>query len=216
MLNESRIPAAGDAATPSVSGAFIPVASSTGSLFGRPSGLVPIFKPVTLVSGRPQAEVAKVVEQAMVTALIELIRCCHAALSSFSREGRKGELLAHLLRAMNEPRSFRRSDIDHVVLELVRVTAAYTSTIFCQAPYAKSRSALVLIAALKDADINQQLPLCEILFGQNTFNQVTQEPEAAVASRLEGLRATRHWDSVANKMLFRVFPEAPPTVMPAL
>ena len=212
MPNESKIPPAGDAATRPVSGAFIPVAS----LYGRPFGLGPFLKPVTVVVGRPQVEVAQVVEPAMVTALIELIRRCHAALSSCSREGRKGELLAHLLRAMNEPRPFRRSDIDHVVLELVRVTAAYTSTIFSPAPYAKSRSALVLIAALKDADMNQQLPLCEILFGQNTFNQITQESEAVVAGRLEGLRAKRHWDPVVNKMLFRVFPEAPSTVMSAL
>ncbi|GGI86262.1 hypothetical protein [Legionella impletisoli] len=131
-------------------------------------------------------------------ALRKLVQQCYDGLSFQSRLGHKGELLRDLLTLIDNQPNFTEEQLKHVILELVRVTASYRPTWFFQAAYGQTRSAQTLIAAIKNPEINRQLPLASLLFGKD-INIATLSNEKIIL-QLKGLREQNHWQESANQI----------------
>ena len=149
------------------------------------------------------------VDPLSVAALRNLIIRCHDTLSYQSKLGRKGELLTALLNDIPVDRTFTPSQIKHAVLELVRVTASYNSSLFFHAEYGQSRSAKELIKAIKDIEMNRHLPLSRMLF-EEEVEQTKEQTDLQIEDRLKDLRTRHQWQPAVDNMLLKVFwDEAP-------
>ena len=139
------------------------------------------------------------VEARKVLGLRKLVDSCHGALSGQSKNGHKGRLLSELLSMIDRKANFTDEQIKHAVMELVRLVASYRETNFFQAAYGQTRSAKVLIAAIKDPSINNTLPLASIIFEKPDlhFHVLT---DAEILKRLSELRLSNRWQVSANQI----------------
>ncbi len=131
-----------------------------------------------------------------VLELKDLVQQCHDAMSWQSQWGHKGKLLTDLLLEIKKKSNFTPAEIDEAVMRLVRVTSSYRATFFGQAAYGHTRSAKVLINAVKDKKLKNVLPLASILWQQpvantNKFNQLNNK---LIADRLTRLCAKYKWE----------------------
>ena len=168
-------------------------------LFSEESGLKDLVDASTLSTApstpqRVSSMVKPVVAANVVLALRQLVQRCHDALSSSSRDGRKGSLLRELLSMIDHQSNFTEGQIKHMVMQLTRVAASYRETWFFQAAYGQTRSAQVLIKAIKDPELNRILPLASIL-------EVTDVSDASIQNRLTALRdASPSWQEPSHDM----------------
>jgi hypothetical protein len=144
-------------------------------------------------------EPVQVVDAKQIFALRKLVQSCYDALSYQSREGRKGLLLRDLLLMIEGGSVTTEREVKHAVMELTRVAATQRETWFFQAAYGQTRSAKVLIAAIKDPSLNGVLPLASIIFGKSTTIQ--QLDEALILQRLTSLReGNQRWQVPSDEM----------------
>ena len=97
-------------------------------------------------------------------ALIALVRLCHQGLSLQSKMGPKGRGLKELLATIDNKPILTEQHIERVLLLLMRITASYRETMFFQASYGETRSAKVLINAMRNPNFNRLLPFKKIFF----------------------------------------------------
>ncbi len=133
-----------------------------------------------------------------VVALGRLVERCYNGLSLQSRMGHKGELLKDLLNKFNNNENFTERQIKKVVLELTRVVASYRQTWFFQAAYGQTRSAKILIGAIKDPTINGVLPLASIIF--NKAKGFIPMTESEILERLKNLRQEERWSEASEQI----------------
>ena len=180
------------------------VAHQFQSLFTEDSGLAAFLStaPVPaaeLPIGDVAARVQAMASSGKVGALSDLVGKCYDALSADSKNGRKGLLLRELKEKIRSTPNFTESQIKHLVMELVRITASYRQTWFFQAAYGQTRSAKALIAAIKDPELNSRLPLASIIFN-NPDPLVSRNSEQLILQRLKRLRDEKSWQHEANSM----------------
>ena len=78
--------------------------------------------------------------------------------------GPKGRGLKELLATIDNKPILTEQHIERVLLLLMRITASYRETMFFQASYGETRSAKVLINAMRNPNFNRLLPFKKIFF----------------------------------------------------
>ena len=134
------------------------------------------------------------------SALEGLVKRCYDGLSYHSRQGHKGALLSQLLAMVTMNPNLTEPQMNHVLLELIHVTASYRETFFCQAAYGQTRSAKVLIAAIKDQALNSKLPLASMIVDASDGMADTPLTDDVILKRLQGLREKRGWEKAVSKV----------------
>lgn len=124
--------------------------------------------------------------------LKDLVDHCYRGMSYLSRHGHKGALVEGLLATIRGKRQLTEENIRQIIVELTRITASYRKTCFFQAPYAQTRSAKALIAAIKDPVFNGVLPFASILFDNPAVVLGTMS-DAQIMTRLQAMREERAW-----------------------
>ncbi len=169
------------------------------SLFSEDSGVLDLMRVEDTED--PQAGAAPVVgeispttivESRKVLALRKLVQSCYDALSYQSRHGHKGVLMCDLLTMIDRKPNFTEGQVKYILVELMRVTASYRDTWFFQADYARTRSTMALIKAIKDKQRYGILPLAGILFG-NAATNMSRMSDTEIFEKLRALRETNHW-----------------------
>ncbi|KTC65401.1 Uncharacterised protein (plasmid) [Legionella adelaidensis] len=139
------------------------------------------------------------VRPSTVAALKSLIYRCSDALSFQSRYGHKGKLLRDLSLLVDHTANRLTDDqIRKVILELVRITASYTTLGFFHANYCETRSAKALINGLKDSDLNAELPLMDIIFGADTQIDYQLVADKVLFEKLVNMGREKHWEESAK------------------
>ena len=134
-----------------------------------------------------------------VLALRKLVQHCHDSLSSQSKKGHKGALLRDLLNTIDTKANFTEETIKQVILELTHVVASYRKTWFFQASYGQTRSAKILIKAIKDPLINDVLPLASIIFVKPDVN-VRKLRGDEILDHLRILRESNRWQEAVHQI----------------
>ena len=150
------------------------------------------------------AKSCKTAEIKQVIALRKLAQQCYDALSSQSREGRKGSLLRELLSIFDNRLDFTEEQIRQIIMELTRITASYREAWLFQAAYGETRSARVLIAAIQDQGLNRVLPLASIIFAQTKISPSRPSNEQII-NRIKSLQEENFWSESTSKLKFISF-----------
>jgi hypothetical protein len=133
-----------------------------------------------------------------VIALHQLAHQCYDSLSSLSKQGHKGALLNNLLKKIDQHKpQFNEEQYKRAVLELVNITASYRPTYFFQAAYGQTRSAKVLINAIKNTRLNEVLPIASIIFNTPDIDYSKQSDETIV-DLLQSLRRDKRWSESSH------------------
>lgn len=140
------------------------------------------------------------VQSHKVIALSKLAHACYDGLSYISRYGYKGLLLRNLMNQIDTNPDFTQRQFNQAIKELVRVSASYRETYFFQATYGQSRSAKIIIKAIKDPHLTTILPLGSILFGTEGVNY-TEQSDDQIVKALDALRNQHHWQASAGRMI---------------
>lgn len=133
-----------------------------------------------------------------IIALRNLITQCIDALSFQSKHSEKGTLLNNLLKLLDAEEQMGEEQIYLVIKELAKISLSYRSTYFFQAQYGETRSAKVIIAAIKSPELNKLLPLKSLLIGENI--DLSAESDANIAQRLRGYRAQNQWKESVDQI----------------
>jgi hypothetical protein len=134
-----------------------------------------------------------------ILALHKLIHHCYDALSLQSKQGRKGTLMNNLLHWVEQNAEIiSETQLQHVLKELARVVDAYRPTMFFQAKYAHTRSSSVLVAAIKDRQLNQLLPLAITFFDPQV--NVQQISDDDLHRRLLSFGQRQGWEENGNRI----------------
>lgn len=139
------------------------------------------------------------VETRKVLALRKLVQHCHDALSSQSKKGHKGALLRDLLNMMDRKTNFTEGNLNQVIMELTHIVACFRETWFFQAAYAQTRSAKILIEAIKDPCINGIFPLAAVIFDDPQINPLELSNEQ-ILKRMRHLREVKHWPEAVSQI----------------
>lgn len=134
-----------------------------------------------------------------IQALKTLIQECYNGLSHYSQTSKKGALLKELLEIIEKHDHFTSRHVEQALLDLTRIVASYRETWFFQAAYAKTRSAKILIAAIKDKALNELLPIAEILFNDSTILE-SQVDDTEIEVKLNQLRRHKKWPYAVEEM----------------
>lgn len=134
-----------------------------------------------------------------IVALHTLITNCHDALSYQSKTSQKGRLLQQLMMKVRQKPPIREEDLKNIILELTRICASYRPTYFFQAAYGHTRSCNVLIAAIKNTELNELLPLASALFDDDTI-QVKTLTLTQIRNRIIHTHTTKHWVESVDKI----------------
>lgn len=180
------------------------VADQFSSLFAEDSGLAMLLNTSSIPGTLPRPTTDAAIsapnrDVRKVVALMKVVERCYEALSAESKNGRKGLLLRQLLQRIDDTPDVTDAKMKHLVMELVRVTASYRETFFCQASYAHTRSAKALIAALKDPEINNVLPLASIIFNTADTRALLRS-DTIISQRLSRLREENRWERESSSM----------------
>lgn len=132
-------------------------------------------------------------------ALSKLAHNCYDGLSFSSKYGCKGVLLLNLIETIDTNPDFTTEQFNHIVKELVKVSATYRETYFFQAAYGQSRSAKVIIKAIQDPHLKNTLPLASILFSTESID-FSEQSEEQIVKALNTLCIVKHWQTTANQM----------------
>jgi hypothetical protein len=183
------------------------IAHQYSNLFSEPSGMEAFLDPCiqltlpkqALSASEPGSEACNPQLQQKIHALKLLVERCYYDLSYQSRKGHKGLLLHELLTMVEFKPTFTEAHIKHIIMELTRITASYRENWLFHAPYGQTRSAKTLIAAVKDPELNQILPLASILFNQGISapNTLTDEQ---VLQQLLSLREGSFWAKSSDEI----------------
>jgi hypothetical protein len=140
----------------------------------------------------PSTEAALLLQPKQIVALRKLINRCINELSLQSKYGEKGRLLTNLLTLIDAKNSHTQNDMEKIIKELARITLSYRPTYFFQAAYGETRSAKVLIAAIKDEKLNELINVTEVLLGRD-LDDPRKETDEEIVQRLRGIRAANNW-----------------------
>lgn len=143
--------------------------------------------------------VKKTVETRKVVALRKLVQQCQEALSSQSKKGHKGALLRDLLNMMDRKKDYTDAEFNKAIMELVHIVACYRETWFFQAAYAQTRSAKILMEAMKDPCINAMFPLAAVIFDDPRINHLELSNDQ-ILKRLKSLREIKQWPEAIHKI----------------
>ena len=132
-----------------------------------------------------------------IIALSRLAHDCFNGLSPLSKYGYKGLLLGNLISQIDSKTHYTEAQFNRAIKELVSITASYRETYFFQASYANTRSAKILIQAIKDPALNAIMPIGDIIFDTTDINY-TEQSETQIVQALEQLRAREHWQASAG------------------
>lgn len=132
-------------------------------------------------------------------ALSQLAHRCYDGLSYLSRFGYKGQMLHNLIVKIDTTPDFNQLEFEEIIKELVRLSASYRETYFFQATYGQSRSAKIMINAIKDPQLNSIFPLASIIFDKPDINYANQTDEQIVIA-LESLRRKYEWQPSLNRI----------------
>jgi hypothetical protein len=188
------------------------IASQFLSLFGEDSGLLslieqnssietPSSKSMVASPRLPTSPLSEnYVKDSTKNTLKHLIKNCHNALSWQSKTGHKGLLLSELSSMVDDRKHFTEKDIAHVVKELTRITASARDNWFFTASYGQTKSAKIVCQAIKNQDINREIPLASILFDQPDIN-IASLTDAMIQKQLNKLRLADHrWSEPSHDM----------------
>ena len=134
-----------------------------------------------------------------VVALSQLAHRCFDGLSYLSQIGYKGVLLRNLIAKIDRQSDFSEAQFNRAIKELVCVTASYRETYFFQAAYGQTRSAKILIKAIRDPALQAILPLGSIIFNTTDIDYSTQS-DAQIIHALENLRSGERWQESAGRL----------------
>lgn len=150
-----------------------------------------IMKPVILPIEQP-------IDAKKILALKQVVQQCLDSLSYQSKYTEKGRLLNNLLILINKKTNFTQESFSQAIKELARVTLSYRNTWFFQAAYAETRSAMALISALKNPELNGLLALTPTLFKKEI--DLSYESDAELIKRLRNLGTESHWEESAEEL----------------
>ena len=139
------------------------------------------------------------VEAKQLFALSKLVQRCYDGLSSQSKKGHKGTLLQGLLKKMDDIPHFSQANIKDVIIELTHIVASYRKTSLFQAGYGQTRSAKILIKAIKDSVVNNALPLADIVFMKQGVN-VRLLRDDDILQHIKDLRDAKGWTEAVNQI----------------
>lgn len=175
-------------------------------LFDETSGMDEIFNalPETkLLMKNPNTissfSLKQSVETRKVIALRKLVQQCHDALSFQSKKGHKGALMRDLLNIMDAKIDYTEAEFNQVIMELVHLVASYRQTWFFQAAYAQTRSAKILIEAIKDPSINVIFPLAAVIFDDPNINFLNLSQDQ-ILKRLKSIREIKQWPEAIHQI----------------
>lgn len=183
-------------------------------LFNEDSGLKPLTK--TAFSGNADYSISTILANTnhqpfpkktskkntdikRILALHTLINNCYDALSYQSKTSQKGRLLQQLMTKVKQKPPIREEDLNNIILELTRICASYRPTYFFQAAYGHTRSCNVLIAAIKNTELNELLPLASALFDDDTI-QVKTLTLTQIRNRIIHTHTKKHWVESVDKI----------------
>jgi len=129
----------------------------------------------------------------------QLLENCIKAMSMQSYYGRKGDNLKFFLQRVQMKESINWSELKTMIYELAKHSACYREASFFQAPYAQTKTAQALMAAMKDHHVNNLIPLTKTLLPDYT-GRIEDLTEQEIISGLETLRASHHWCSSVNEI----------------
>lgn len=141
------------------------------------------------------------IKTSAVVALKNIINQCENSLSYQSRFGHKGALLNELTMFVDRRANhLTYDDAKKVILSLTRISASYRPTWFFQAGYGETRSAKALIGALKNSELNAELPLMDILFGENSHFDYLQVSEADLLAQMKRIAQSQRWETSVDQI----------------
>ena len=152
--------------------------------------------PITVVSGS---------DDATAEALLKLMKVCFDSMSYESRWGHKGRLHQHLKKYLEgqllEKESLSEEKIKQYISDLFRISFCYrpTSLGLFQASYANSNTGRKVIRVMKDESVNTQLPLAEVLLGDEEADLSTMSDVEIVNAALR-LRESEDWAFASNEI----------------
>ncbi len=150
-------------------------------------------------STTPAAPQANKVAANKIIALSQLAHSCFAGLSYLSQYGHKGVILRDLMNKIDQQTDFTEAQFKLAVKELVRVAASYSETSFFQAAYGQTRSANILIRAIKDPKLHATLPLGSLIFGTTDVNYAEQRDDQIIQA-LVALRNDERWQTSCSRI----------------
>jgi len=135
-----------------------------------------------------------------ILAFRKVVERCYQALSYFSRQGHKGQLLRNLLNLLDSRQKFRETDLANYILELTHIVASYRKTSFFQAKYAETRSSKALMEAVRDPLVNSLLPLAGIILENKGPNTHRRFSNVELAKGMISLCEKHHWEQTVDKV----------------
>ncbi len=133
-----------------------------------------------------------------VVELRRLIINCINTSSYQSRYGHKGKLLYELIDDIDSQHPLTKEMMKETVMKLVKITLSYRPTYFFQAIYGETASAKALVAAIKNPNINKQIPLAELLLGENI--DPSKETNEEIIQRLRSLQVKNKWEKSCSEI----------------
>jgi hypothetical protein len=172
------------------------------NLFGENSGIDAfLFAPPEPVPRSPAVVLNPVsgVNANQVAALRHLTQCCYDSLSYISQMGHKGLLLTELLARLDAQPNLSSEQVERFILELVKISASYRPSWFFQAAYGETKSAKVLLKAMKDPKLNIILPISNIIFGEEVDCLHLKDSE--IIHRFQVMRHSNEWQESSEEIL---------------
>jgi hypothetical protein len=128
-------------------------------------------------------------------ALKILMQHCYDNMSYLSRSGpwsHKGTLIKGLIQELELRDNLLDDELEFYLLSLVRVTFSYRETFFGQADYAKTRSGMVLLSAIRNVMFNRHVHFGKLLFQDERMDVALLTDEQLIKKLLDVSQA-RQW-----------------------
>jgi hypothetical protein len=131
--------------------------------------------------------------------LVTLLQKCFDGMSHSSKQGIKGDLLIKMKLQIEKQTQLSDEDLGEWILELINITSAPRANFLFQAAYGQTRSAKVLIKAILNPRLNQDLPLAAIIF-KNPCIDISTLNETKVLQQIHLLKQENSWSNMAEQL----------------
>jgi hypothetical protein len=139
------------------------------------------------------------VSSRQIIALSQLAHDCLNNSSYFSQQGYKGLVLRHLITKIDEQEHFTNAQFQEACRELARIVASFRQTYFFQAGYGRTRSATILLRAIKDPILQVKCPFGDIIF-RTTGIDYSKKTDNELIELLQKTQATSHWVQASHEL----------------
>lgn len=128
-----------------------------------------------------------------------LAQSCYSHMSLLSQCSQKGTDLLVFLSKLDEIKILTIEEYKGMLLELIKITAAYRTASFFSATYGGTRSAKPIIDAMRDPYLSQMLQIASIVFHQNNedYSIFSQD---SVHRYFDTLKAENQWSESYSVM----------------